>query len=177
MGALLFLSPAKPNPPKVPSSVPGPPSKGTMFFLCRRSVVHVCRRHASTSATASASAAPSSSSVIKKVQPHAFQAFDILFLGSGGSNPSRARGMPCVMLDLGGEMWMFDVGEGSVRQSINVRTCMDATRIFITHMHADHIFGLPGILVHAGMRPKRVEDNGEVVPPPPLHIYGPYGAF
>ena len=141
------------------------------MFLMRGMVrrIGARRRRASSS---SASVPLPSTVPTKKVQPHAFQAFDIVFLGSGGSNPSRARGLPCMLLDLGGELWMFDAGEGSVRQSINIRTCMDATRIFITHMHADHIFGLPGILVQAGMRPKKVEDGVEVMP---LHIYGPYG--
>jgi hypothetical protein len=42
-------------------------------------------------------AAPTSS----KVQPHSFPNFDITFIGSGGSNPSRQRGMPCATLFLG----------------------------------------------------------------------------
>lgn len=119
--------------------------------------------------SSSAPSSSSSSSISKKVQPHAFQSFDLIFLGTGGSNPSRGRGMPSTLLDLGGELWMFDVGEGTVRQSVFVRTCMDTSRVFITHMHADHIFGLPGLIVHTGMKTEGVEQL------PPLSVYGPYG--
>lgn len=134
-----------------------------------RGVASICRRQCSSS---SAAASLSTPTIKQKVQPHAFQSFDITFLGTGGSNPSRARGMPSSLLDLGGEVWMFDAGEGTVRQSVYVRTCiMDTTRVFITHMHADHIFGLPGLIVHTGMKVKFAE------PLPPLYVYGPYGTF
>ena len=123
----------------------------------------------SSSSSSSSSSLSSSASITKKVQPHAFQSFDLIFLGTGGSNPSRGRGMPSTLLDLGGELWMFDVGEGTVRQSVFVRTCMDTSRVFITHMHADHIFGLPGLIVHTGMKTEGVDQL------PPLSIYGPYG--
>ena len=37
----------------------------------------------------------------KRLQPHAFAIFDVNFVGTGGSNPSRFRGMPCMTLSLG----------------------------------------------------------------------------
>jgi ribonuclease Z len=64
---------------------------------------------------------------------------------------------------------MFDAGEGTVRQTLFGRTCMDTSRIFITHLHGDHIFGLPTLLSYIGMR---TVAEGET---PPILVYGPYG--
>ena len=49
-----------------------------------------------------------------KTSAHAFPEFKLTFIGTGGSNPSRFRGSSCTVLDLGGESWVFDAGEGSM---------------------------------------------------------------
>ncbi len=73
------------------------------------------------------------------------------FLGTGSMYPTEKRGSSSLVLRLDGESWMFDCGEASFRQL--TRTPIDlptVKRIFITHLHGDHIFGLPSMLTGLG---------------------------
>ena len=100
----------------------------------------------------------------RQIIPNGFHMFDLAFIGSGGSSPSRSRGAPCSILDLGGENYMFDAGEGSLRQIIGTpHSVLETSSIFITHMHADHILGLPSLVLQVGSAPGT------------LNIYGPVG--
>ena len=102
----------------------------------------------------------------QNVIPNGFHMFDLAFIGSGGSSPSRSRGAPCSILDLGGENYMFDAGEGSLRQIIGTpHSVLETSSIFITHMHADHILGLPSLVLQVG--------SAQGV----LNIYGPVGIY
>lgn len=68
--------------------------------------------------------------------------------------PTRARNVSCVALRLPqrGEVWLFDCGEGTqhqlLRSDLNIS---QVTRVFITHMHGDHVYGLMGLLATCGM--------------------------
>lgn len=106
------------------------------------------------------------------VQFHQLPNFELLFLGSGASSPNRFKCPACGLLDIGKESFLFDAGEGALRQSIKTYnvTMMSVTRIFITHMHADHILGLPSILLQASM----LVTNAPMFDVP-IHIYGPPG--
>lgn len=100
------------------------------------------------------------------IMPRSFHVFDLMFLGSGGSSPSRFRGSPCSLLSLGGDNFMFDAGEGSLRQLINAPySAAETSRIFITHLHADHILGLPSLILQ------------NAIAPGSLNIYGPQGLY
>lgn len=78
--------------------------------------------------------------------------FDYLFLGTGASVPSRDRALPCVAVRKGGDIILFDCGEGSQRQLMISRfSFMKIRGIFITHLHGDHFYGLPGLLQTMGM--------------------------
>lgn len=70
----------------------------------------------------------------KRPSSHAFQQFDIMSVGAGGSAAQRFRGLPSTMLNLGGENWIFDVGEGTLRQLVQKygHSVMDTTRVFIS---------------------------------------------
>jgi ribonuclease BN (tRNA processing enzyme) len=111
---------------------------------------------------------------IRKKSEHMRPLFNLTFLGTGGSNPNRYKSATCTMLNFGAESFMFDAGEGALRQaSCGVQTghVLEVNRIFITHMHADHILGLPSIvmLVCSGTK-ESFNDT-------PLHIYGPKGIY
>ena len=92
--------------------------------------------------------------------------FEILFLGTGASVPSRDRSLPCVAVRQGRSISLFDCGEGSQRQlMISPFSFMKIDRIFITHLHGDHILGLPGLLQTMGMSGRK----------DPVEVYGPTG--
>ena len=92
--------------------------------------------------------------------------FEILFLGTGASVPSRDKSLPCLAVKQGRSISLFDCGEGSQRQlMISPFSFMKIDRIFITHMHGDHILGLPGLLQTMGMSGRRN----------PVSVYGPKG--
>ena len=72
----------------------------------------------------------------------------LCFLGTGAGTPTRHRSTTSTLLRLGGSSMLFDAGEGVQRQMLFTR-CKPShvERIFITHLHGDHIFGLPGFLL------------------------------
>ncbi len=92
--------------------------------------------------------------------------FDLLFLGTGASIPSRNRALPCVAVKRGPDIVLFDCGEGSQRQLMQSRfSFMKIRAIFITHLHGDHFYGLPGLLQTMGMSGRK----------DPLIVCGPAG--
>ncbi|OCA92681.1 ribonuclease Z [Pseudobacillus wudalianchiensis] len=94
---------------------------------------------------------------------------DILFLGTGAGVPGKVRNVSSLalrMLNERGAVWLFDCGEATQHQILH--TSLKPRRIekiFITHLHGDHIFGLPGLLG------SRSFQGGEL----PLTVYGPKG--
>jgi len=81
---------------------------------------------------------------------------DVLFLGTGAGIPSRTRSLPCVAVRHGHDIILFDCGEGVQRQMIiSPFSFMKVSAIFITHLHGDHILGLPGLLQTMGMSGRR----------------------
>ncbi len=89
----------------------------------------------------------------------------LFFLGTAGSVPSARRGLPAVLVRRGGDRLLFDCGEGTQRQLLRSVGLVDLDTVFITHFHADHWLGLPGMLKSFGLR-ERTE---------PLTVYGPAG--
>ncbi|ARI77139.1 ribonuclease Z [Halobacillus mangrovi] len=94
---------------------------------------------------------------------------ELFFLGTGSGVPSKERNVSSLvlrMLEERGTTWVFDCGEGTQHQILN--TTIRPRRIeviFITHLHGDHIYGLPGLLS------SRSFQGGES----PVTVYGPRG--
>ncbi len=70
----------------------------------------------------------------------------LVFLGTGGSVPTARRATACLLIRAGGARVMVDCGEGSQRQMVRSIGLSPVDQIYITHYHADHYLGLPGLL-------------------------------
>ncbi|MGO9490630.1 MAG: ribonuclease Z [Solirubrobacteraceae bacterium] len=89
----------------------------------------------------------------------------VFFAGTAGSVPTARRGLPALLIRRGGEKLLFDCGEGTQRQLLRSVGLVDVDSVFISHFHADHWLGLPGMLKSLSLR-ERTE---------PLTVYGPPG--
>lgn len=94
---------------------------------------------------------------------------DVYFLGTGAGTPSRERNVSSLSLNLFAErgvFWLFDCGEGTQHQLLNSPLKLSkCEKIFITHLHGDHIYGLPGLLT------SRSHQGATLA----LTLYGPKG--
>ena len=89
----------------------------------------------------------------------------LFFAGTGGSVPTARRGLPAALLRAGGDRILFDCGEGTQRQLARSIGLADIDSVFMTHYHADHWLGLPGLVKTFDLRDR---EKG-------LTIYGPPG--
>lgn len=98
---------------------------------------------------------------------------NLTFLGTSAGTPSRTRSVSAVALQLPerGEWWLFDCGEATQHQILRCShlRLSQLSRIFITHLHGDHLYGLPGLLASRGL------GGGAGGSAPPLALYGPPG--
>ncbi|UCH88015.1 MAG: ribonuclease Z [Thermoplasmata archaeon] len=91
----------------------------------------------------------------------------LIFLGTGGSWPSKTRNVPSIAIKYESEVILFDCGEGTQRQFMHsTLSFMQISRIFISHFHGDHFLGLPGLIQSMYLNERS----------DPLEIYGPKGA-
>lgn len=90
----------------------------------------------------------------------------LTFLGTAASIPAKDRSLPSIAFNIDGDLILMDVGEGTQRQMLYVGLSpQKVMKIFITHMHGDHILGLPGLVRTMAMLGRTQ----------PLEIYGPKG--
>ena len=90
----------------------------------------------------------------------------LVFLGTSAAIPTDKRGLPSVALVFDGEIVLFDVGEGTQRQlRLAGLKATRVRRVLISHLHADHVLGLPGLIVSRSF----------IGGTEPLDVYGPVG--
>src|SRR5438477_7845836 len=91
---------------------------------------------------------------------------DLVFLGTSGSAPTASRSPMALLVRRGGDRLLFDCAEGTQRQLMRSTLGLpDLEEIFLTHFHADHYLGLPGMLKTFSLRQREL----------PLTLYGPPG--
>ena len=91
---------------------------------------------------------------------------DVVFFGTSGSVPTAQRAPSSLLVRRGGERLLFDCGEGTQRQLLRSSVgLVELREVFISHYHADHYLGLPGMLKTFALRGREL----------PLTIYGPSG--
>src|SRR5437588_298733 len=92
---------------------------------------------------------------------------DLVFLGTAASMPTAQRAPAALLVRRGSERLLFDCGEGTQRQLQRSAIGLpDLQEIFLTHFHADHFLGLPGMLKTFALRGRDET---------PLTVYGPRG--
>jgi ribonuclease Z len=89
----------------------------------------------------------------------------VAFLGTGGSVPTARRATASVLVMRGGERMLVDCGEGTQRQMQRSVGLVQIDRIYLTHFHADHYLGVPGLLKTYDLQERQR----------PLTVYGPPG--
>ncbi len=91
---------------------------------------------------------------------------DVVFLGTSGSAPTAQRATSATLIRRGGDRLLIDCGEGTQRQLLRSDVgLVDLEEVYLTHFHADHYLGLPGMLKTFALRGRDV----------PLTLYGPSG--
>lgn len=89
----------------------------------------------------------------------------VTFLGTSGAVPTTDRAPSAICINREGDGLLFDCGEGTQRQMMRFNTGFDIAAIFITHLHGDHILGIPGLV-------QSLSFNGREKP---MTIYTPQG--
>ena len=90
----------------------------------------------------------------------------VIMLGTSGAIPTLKRNLPALAMQREGDIFLFDCGEGTQMQIMKAKLSPGKIeKVFISHLHGDHVVGLPGLLMSLGQASRQR----------PLFIYGPRG--
>lgn len=108
-----------------------------------------------------------------------FTDFELIFLGTSAGSPSVRRNPTSLCVRLSHQNWMFDCAEGSLRQLMKSIIRVPLTnKFFITHLHGDHVYGLPGILCTLdNHNAAYIDPATKKGAPKPIDVFGPLGLF
>ena len=90
----------------------------------------------------------------------------VTFLGTSGAVPTVARAPSAVHLNREGDEFLLDCGEGTQRQMMRFGTGFGISHLFVTHLHGDHVLGIPGLVQSLDFNDREA----------PLAIHGPPGS-
>jgi ribonuclease Z len=90
----------------------------------------------------------------------------VTFLGTSGAVPTVQRAPSAVLVQREGDRLLFDCGEGTQRQMMRFNTGFDVTHLFVTHLHGDHVLGIPGLVQTFDFNERSA----------PLAVHGPPGS-
>ncbi|PSQ04988.1 ribonuclease Z [Halobacteriales archaeon QS_6_71_20] len=90
----------------------------------------------------------------------------VTFLGTSGAVPTVARAPSALHLNREGDEFLFDCGEGTQRQMMRFGTGFGLSHVFLTHLHGDHVLGIPGLVQSLDFNDREA----------PLAIHGPPGS-
>ena len=89
----------------------------------------------------------------------------VTFLGTSGAGPTTQRNTSAVFVNREGDRLLFDCGEGTQRQMMRFSTGFSVDHVFVSHLHGDHVLGIPGLL-------QTMDFNDRTAP---LAVHAPHG--
>ena len=89
----------------------------------------------------------------------------VTFLGTSGAVPTTRRNTSGLLVNRDGDRLLFDCGEGTQRQMMRFETGFSVEHVFVTHLHGDHVLGIPGLVQTFDFNDREA----------PLAIHAPHG--
>jgi hypothetical protein len=95
--------------------------------------------------------------------PNLVSDMQLIFVGTASCTPNAERGVSCLAFRFQGQTWLFDCGEGSQLQlqKCDVGPISQINKIFISHLHGDHMFGISAVLCQLGSAALRQSEGLE----------------
>ena len=93
--------------------------------------------------------------------PHRSQNLKVTLLGTGAPRPTMERFGPSILVEAGKEKLLFDCGRGATQRLFQLKVPFgDVTSLFLTHLHSDHIVGIPDLYLTGWIMRQRYTSSG-----------------